>query len=145
MWIDSQGRVFTAHADIRQAWPQVSLPAVITDEALTDLGLRPVQRTPAPDVDHTQNVSEAPPTQDGGVWTQQWLVTPASAQEIQERTTTQAAAVRVQRNELLATCDWTQLPDAAVDAAAWAAYRQALRTVPAQVGFPWSVTWPAKP
>lgn len=35
------------------------------------------------------------------------------------------------RNRLLAESDWTQVADAPVDRAAWAAYRQALRDFPA--------------
>jgi hypothetical protein len=57
----------------------------------------------------------------------------------------QATRVRDDRNARLAACDWTQLADAPVDAAAWAAYRAALRDVPAQNGFPWNVTWPDAP
>ena len=37
--------------------------------------------------------------------------------------------VRTERNHRLMMCDWTQLPDAPVDAAAWAIYRQALRDI----------------
>ena len=37
--------------------------------------------------------------------------------------------IRLWRNRELARTDWTQIPDAAVDAAAWAAYRQALRDI----------------
>ena len=42
-----------------------------------------------------------------------------------------ALKLRAIRNHLLAQCDWTQLPDAQCDQAAWAAYRQALRDFPA--------------
>ena len=55
------------------------------------------------------------------------------------------AQARAQRNSLLAASDWTQVADAPVDAAAWAAYRQALRDVPQQDGFPSNVEWPSKP
>lgn len=55
------------------------------------------------------------------------------------------SAVRAQRNALLTASDWTQIPDAPVDKVAWAAYRQALRDIPQQSGFPDSVTWPSKP
>ncbi|NBW23522.1 MAG: phage tail protein, partial [Caulobacteraceae bacterium] len=42
--------------------------------------------------------------------------------------------------------DWTQLPDAPVaDHEAWAAYRQALRDVPEQPGFPAQIEWPTAP
>lgn len=56
-----------------------------------------------------------------------------------------ADQVRTQRNALLAACDWTQVADAPVDQTAWAAYRQALRDIPDQAGFPASVEWPVAP
>ena len=40
-------------------------------------------------------------------------------------------SMRAARNQLLAESDWTQLPDAQCDKAAWATYRQALRNFPA--------------
>ena len=57
----------------------------------------------------------------------------------------QAKSVRATRDAKLAECDWTQVADAPVDKAVWATYRQALRDVTAQTGFPWTVTWPDKP
>ena len=57
----------------------------------------------------------------------------------------QAANVRHTRNEKLKACDWTQVADAPVDKAVWAVYRQALRDVTAQAGFPWAVDWPVAP
>ena len=53
--------------------------------------------------------------------------------------------IRAKRNRLLIQSDWTQVADAPVDQAAWAAYRQALRDLPTQSGFPHNVTWPTKP
>lgn len=49
------------------------------------------------------------------------------------------------RNKLLFASDWTQLSDAPVDQTAWAAYRQALRDITSQEGFPANVVWPTKP
>jgi hypothetical protein len=57
----------------------------------------------------------------------------------------QAKAVRTDRNQKLKDSDWTQVADAPVDKAAWAVYRQALRDITAQAGFPWNVTWPTQP
>jgi len=54
-------------------------------------------------------------------------------------------SIREQRNSLLASCDWTQISDATVDKQAWATYRQALRDITAQAGFPTNVQWPTKP
>jgi len=56
-----------------------------------------------------------------------------------------AANIRAERDRLLAASDWTQVADAPVDQAAWAAYRQALRDIPQQEGFPHNVAWPVKP
>jgi hypothetical protein len=57
----------------------------------------------------------------------------------------QAKSVRQQRGEKLKDSDWTQVADAPVDKAAWATYRQALRDVTEQSGFPWTITWPIAP
>ena len=57
-----------------------------------------------------------------------------------------AAIIRNDRNEKLSRCDWTQVDDVSpVNKAAWAVYRQALRDVPSQPGFPWVFTWPTTP
>jgi hypothetical protein len=57
----------------------------------------------------------------------------------------QSASVRTSRNDKLAQCDWTQLADSTADKTTWATYRQSLRDVTAQDGFPWNVTWPEAP
>ena len=60
----------------------------------------------------------------------------------------QEMQVRAQRNSLLTLCDWTQLADAPLTTEQkqeWAEYRQALRDVPEQVGFPDAVVWPLTP
>lgn len=49
------------------------------------------------------------------------------------------------RQALLVGSDWTQLPDVNVDKEAWAAYRQHLRDVPAQAGFPITIDWGTPP
>lgn len=56
-----------------------------------------------------------------------------------------ADEVREERNRLLDASDWTQASDAPVDQQAWADYRQSLRDVPQQSGFPEDVTWPVEP
>lgn len=59
-----------------------------------------------------------------------------------------AANARAKRAKLLADTDWTQVLDAPIDAAtreAYRAYRQALRDIPEQEGFPAAITWPELP
>ena len=53
---------------------------------------------------------------------------------------------RHMRNQLLAETDWSQMadtPQAIKDK--YVAYRQALRDVPQQAGFPDNIVWPTKP
>jgi hypothetical protein len=57
----------------------------------------------------------------------------------------QSANARKRRNKLLSASDWTQVADAPVDKSAWATYRQALRDISAQAGFPATVVWPTQP
>ena len=60
----------------------------------------------------------------------------------------QALAVRADRAALLSSTDWTQVSDSPLSAeerARWAAYRQALRDIPSQGGFPWPIQWPVRP
>jgi hypothetical protein len=52
------------------------------------------------------------------------------------------------RKQLLLDSDWTQLPNGPFTSeqqTAWATYRQALRDVTEQAGYPLNVTWPQKP
>ena len=56
--------------------------------------------------------------------------------------------IRTKRNKLLSDSDWTQTLDSPLSAEqkqAWATYRQELRDITAQAGFPVSVVYPTKP
>jgi hypothetical protein len=57
-----------------------------------------------------------------------------------------SSRVREERNAKLTSSDWTQaldIPEAT--RTTWATYRQALRDVPTQPGFPEDITWPTPP
>jgi hypothetical protein len=56
-----------------------------------------------------------------------------------------AVIIRQERSTKLKECDWTQLADSPVNKETWATYRQSLRDVPSQEGFPWTITWPTQP
>ena len=57
----------------------------------------------------------------------------------------QAAAMRRQRDTLLAGCDWAMVSDAPTDKNAWTVYRQALRDISNQDNFPENIIWPTPP
>ena len=80
-----------------------------------------------------------------GKWYTKYSVADMDQEARDALDTAQAEAVRKQRTEKLKNSDWTQVADAPVDKAAWASYRQALRDVTAQAGFPWTIDWPVGP
>lgn len=56
-----------------------------------------------------------------------------------------AIEVRQERNRLLTATDFHALSDSPAMSSEMQTYRQSLRDVPSQSGFPSSVTWPTKP
>lgn len=126
--------------DIRLAHPNVSFPA----EFVAPDGYVVVHPSDYPEIDHTQNVVEGQPVKSGANWFQNWVVSNASAEEAAERTASQWQSVRNLRSFKLSKSDWTQLPDAPVDAAAWTTYRQALRDITNQAD-PFDIEWPFEP
>ena len=80
-----------------------------------------------------------------GKWYTKYSVADMEAEAIVLKDAEQAAAVRADRTKRLADSDWTQLSDAPVTSTAWATYRQALRDITSQAGFPWTITWPDAP
>ena len=132
--------------DLKAAYPNVSFPSDIPAEGFPDFNIYPFLTTAIPAYDAaTEKVDEVTPAQIDGTWTQQWSIVALTPEEKNEADERQATSVRAQRNSLLAACDWTQLPDAPVDHETWATYRQNLRDVTAQAGFPWDVVWPTPP
>jgi hypothetical protein len=132
--------------DLRRDNSNTSFPRNPSDAVLADWNMFPVVEQSPPEYNPAnQNLNQLNPTLAAGQWLQTWQVTAASAEEIAERLQRKEAEVRQQRNELLSACDWTQLPDSPADHGAWATYRQALRDVTAQEGFPWDVVWPEMP
>jgi hypothetical protein len=92
----------------------------------------------------TQSLEEGPAVLIDGVWTQNYIVSDLSADESAAKVGAQWNIIRAERNKLLVESDWTQLPDAPVDAAAWATYRQALRDITDQAN-PFVIVWPESP
>ena len=65
-----------------------------------------------------------------------------------EYDTVLAASARQKRDRLIAATDYLVTPDYPIESDRLAKvkiYRQALRDIPEQSGFPRSITWPAKP
>jgi len=91
----------------------------------------------------TQKLVPCAPYIENG-WAYTVTVEDKTAEDIAADVASKSAQVRAQRNRLLADSDWTQVLDSPVDKEAWAAYRQALRDLPEQEGFP-EVEFPHDP
>lgn len=75
-------------------------------------------------------------------------VEPKTAEELEFDRQNEANNVRMNRSKRLAQTDWVVLRALEKNEpvpAAWGAYRQALRDVPLQSGFPFDVQWPDEP
>jgi hypothetical protein len=70
---------------------------------------------------------------------------PFTPEEIVAADNRAATRARQLRTRLLTESDWTQVLDAPVERADWASYRQSLRDITAQEGFPHNIIWPKKP
>ena len=157
--VKSQGEWRRHHAN-------TSFPRVWTQATLDSLMLDGVFPTPQPDAGQYQTAVRDGVEQDAkGNWVERWTIRDMFAEYTDDEGVTHtkaeqeqayqagldataATSVRAQRDRLLAETDWivimhtergTNIP------AEWELYRQALRDITGQAGFPHQVEWPVKP
>lgn len=126
---------------LREDYPNVSFPNEISEEILETYNVFKVVQTSAPSIDTkthrvTQNIEFV-----NNKWTQVWQIKELSQISAEEN-------IRSHRNNLINGTDWivtyhtekgTPIPQE------WLDYRQALRDVTLQEGFPFDVVWPTIP
>jgi len=148
--------------EIRKLNSNVSLPKVWGENVYEALGIDPVLETPKPDTtgDYKVVVRNGVEQDANNNWVQAWVerdmfsdteedgVTTTKAEHetaYQARLDADAAdSVRAERETKLKESDWMALSDVTMTAE-WSTYRQALRDIPEQTGFPHTVTWPTEP
>ena len=151
-----------SQGELRKLNPNMSLPKVWNDNVHDALGVDPVFQTPKPDTtgDYKVVLRDGAEQDANSNWVQKWVerdmfsdttedgVTTTKAEHeaaYQARLDAEAAArVRSERDQKLKDTDWMGLSDVTMSAD-WATYRQSLRDISAQDGFPHSVTWPTEP
>ena len=161
--------------EIRRSMPNTSLPRVWTADICDSLGIDPVLAAPAPDASGEYKVvSRNGVVQDANNnWVEAYVerdmfadytrtdvaedgteteVTVTKTEQEQAYTATKdaeaATTARATRDKLIASCDWMAIKafeGGTTVSTEWATYRQALRDVSAQAGFPNDITWPEKP
>jgi hypothetical protein len=131
--------------NFRMLFPNTSFSWPFVAEDIEPLGFGIYDFSNQPDLGTFEKAVEVAPVKDEyGRWLQTWVVEPMTDEEVAARTEQEWGAVRGKRGFLLARTDWTQLPDAPVDADAWTSYRQALRDITEQTD-PFNIIWPAIP
>ena len=143
--------------EFRAMFPNTGFPVQLTEEIINDFGGDIVFEGPQATGGTVYQYSQAAGVEEiNGKWYTKYILGPvftdgettAAEQEAAYKAmkdAEQAKSVRQSRNDKLKDSDWTQIADSTADKQAWAAYRQALRDVTAQQGFPWTIQWPEQP
>ena len=149
----------------RADFAHMSLPRVWKAATLDALNLDPVLASPAATTgDYQISVRDGVEQDANGNWVEKYVARDMFADTTEDGVTTTkaeheaayqagldadaAAAVRAQRDELLAESDWVTIRAKELGQTVpedWYTYRGDLRQVPEQSGFPHDVTWPTKP
>ena len=128
----------------------VSLPPNLGNSLLARYYIFPVITAAEPEYEKsTQYITEdTTPVFVDGNWIVSWSVSEKSEDRIAIDTRVRSIAIRKERDALMAETDWVSIR--AIDTGSnvstdWMEYRQALRDITSQSGFPWDVAWPVKP
>lgn len=121
-----------------------------TEENLAGNTLEQIVNDNVPSYDsRTQRLVAADiPVFENNQWVIKFQIIDKTTEELSLEGAQQAEAVRADRNARLAATDWRVVKDLEATgavAADWSAYRQALRDIPSQDGFPWNIIWPTPP
>jgi len=136
-----------------------------TTEVLTALGADVVFEGPQASGGTVYQYSQAAGVEQiDGKWYTKYILGPVFLDQVVDGVTTtaaeqeaaykaskdaeQAKSVRTSRDDKLKETDWIVIKNLELNAnipGAWEVYRQALRDIPTQAGFPWTITWPDAP
>ena len=159
--VRSSGELKT-QGEIRKLNPNVSLPKVWNSNVYDTLGIDPVLETPKPDTtgDYKVVVRDGAEQDANNNWVQKWVERDMFSDTEEDGVTTTKAEheaayqdildedaakkVRAERDQKLKDTDWMGLSDVTMSAE-WATYRQSLRDISLQDGFPHTITWPTEP
>lgn len=151
-YVQANGDTFVRHIhDVEPTrWDEDNFCRVakLTPEQIELFGVHQLKLVTPPYYDPaTQTREHGPALLVDGVWTQNYIVSELDPEVAAKKAEAQWAVVRAERNKLIASTDWTQLPDAAltnVQTANWGSYRQALRDITTQSD-PFNINWPVSP
>lgn len=150
--IDSQGEPINHPVDdgnFRALFPSTSFPLILTPQSVQGTGFAMYEFSQQPELGRYEKLIEGTPKKAAdGRFFQTWQVVEMNDDEKVELNNEQAVLVRSQRTMKLRATDWVFNPDAPLNEEqrqAYVVYRQELRDISAQEGFPWDITWPQAP
>jgi len=127
---------------LRRDNPQTSFPKQIPDEMLASYDVYPYTRPIAPEYDSlTHRLVDGAFEQDSGAWVLPYVVEQQPIEQAERN-------IRSRRDGLLQGTDWIVIKSYERGQnipAEWELYRQSLRDITEQAGFPYEVTWQTKP
>jgi hypothetical protein len=133
-------------SEFRALHPNTSMPQLLTEATLKSFDAEVVFEGPQAQPTRYQVAYRNGVELIDGKWYTKYSVSDMTAEAKTALDASQAKSIRDQRDRLIAETDWTQGKDIADSVSAkYTTYRQALRNVPTQSGFPWTVQWPTKP
>jgi hypothetical protein len=151
--------VISTQGEVRRANKHRSFPKVWDDSVHALLDIEPILAAPKPSCTALEQVNSTAPVQDAlSNWVEGWevvakhteytdsddVIQTKAAQDTaftEAETARTATSARSTRNTLLGATDWAGNSDVTMSSA-MTTYRQALRDVPNQAGFPETITWP---
>jgi glutaredoxin len=135
--------------DFRRSHPHIAFGLPPNPQTLfNDFGVTTYELSSCPDASTAKKYFkfvETPVLNADKSATQTWIEVAMNNDEKKAAYDAKVTEVKAQRDAMLAASDWTQMSDVTIDAAVkegWATYRQALRDVTKQEGYPWDITWP---
>jgi len=148
-------------SEFRALHPNTSMPQQLSEELLNDFGADVVFEGPQASGGTVYQYSQAAGVEQiNGKWYTKYVLGPTFIDTVVDGVTTtalehentykaqkdaeQAKSVRATRDAKLAETDWRFRSDM-TPSQEWKDYCQALRDVPSQQGFPWTITWPEMP
>ena len=148
--------------EFRSMFPNISLPANLSEEILNDFGLDVIFEGSQPiPGNRLQYVQQSGVEEINGKWFTKYIIGPQFVEytdkdnkvhTVEEQETTynerksleESRIIRIKRDKLLQDTDWRFRSDLN-PSQEWKDYCQALRDITTQEGFPWNITWPVKP
>ena len=122
---------------LRKYNSNISFPEVISESTLSEFSVYPYTLDDKPEYNSlTQYLQQGDFYQDSiGNWKQGWDIVDKPVEVVSQ-------IIRSKRDDLLSQTDWTALSDVTMSEE-MKIYRQALRDLPQQSGFPYNVVWPS--